>query len=57
MISSMIPEIRRTDIAPRVPPMIGTAVSIDCTGAVVGVSFNGSEDKNATKKKYIYTYS
>ena len=37
MISSTIPEIRRTDIAPRVPPMIA-AVSADCTGAVGGAA-------------------
>ena len=37
MISSTIPEIMRTDIAPRVPPMIA-AVAVDCTE---GVSCSG----------------
>ena len=49
MISSMIPEIMRTVIAPRVPPMIA-AVSVDCTGAVGGTSCSGSEAKHTTKK-------
>ena len=59
----MIPEIRRTAIAPRVPLMIAV-VSVDCTGAIGGaavsvdctVSVGGSEDKHATKRNS-YTYS
>ena len=51
MISSTIPEMTRTAIAPKVPPMIA-AVSVDCTGAIDctesvdcagGVSGSGSE--------------
>ena len=37
MISSMIPEIMRIAIAPRVPPMIA-AVSVDCIGAIGGAA-------------------
>ena len=46
----MMPEIAITAIAPRVPPMIA-AVSVDCTGAVGGVSCSGSEAKHSKKKK------
>jgi hypothetical protein len=55
MISSTIPEMRRTETAPRVPPMIaavsddcnGIDESDDCTGAVGGgeISGSGSEAK------------
>jgi hypothetical protein len=51
MISSTIPKIRRTETAPRVPPMIAAmsddGESDDCTGVVGGgeVSGSGSEAK------------
>ena len=42
-----MPEIMRIAIAPRVPPMIA-AVSVDCTGAIGGISCSGSEAKHTT---------
>ena len=49
----MIPEIMRTAIAPRVPPMIA-AISVDCTEAIGGISCSGSEAKHAYNKKQLY---
>ena len=46
----MIPEIMRTAIAPRVPPMI-VAMSVDCIGAAGGISGSGSEAKHTIIKK------
>ena len=65
MTSSTIPEIRRADIAPRVPPMIGAVVSVDCTGAIgdatvsvdcTGAVVGGSEAKHIQKKNKTVTH-
>jgi hypothetical protein len=55
MISSTIPKIRRTEIVPRVPPMISAVRSGDCIGEsddCTGIAGGGEVSGSGSEAKY-----